>query len=82
MLADKMLDKVVSAITLVSTARQIALPPFEMSVSLVLMPDPIGFALESLWICTTRKGACVRLNILEYMLRPVRWLPELLHFET
>lgn len=76
-LADEMLQEVVTSVTDVSTFFNIARPPFEMTMTFVLVPNPIGFSLEHLGVPAPVPCTGERLNILMDVLSPVRRLDEL-----
>ena len=81
-LSNKMLHKVILAIASMITVRNLAGPILKLSMALILVSDPVSLSFEGLWLATIWKSACERLDIFVDMLSPVRWLVELLHFET
>jgi hypothetical protein len=81
-LADKVLNEVILAVADVRAIRHVALPPFELSMSLALVPHPVCFPLEGLGLIALRESTCERLQVLVDVLCPVRRLLELLHLKT
>lgn len=81
-LPNKMLNEIVPPIASVGAFPNVAGPGLQLSMPLILMPDPIGLALERLGIVAVRKRTSKRLNIFVYVFGPVRRFLELLHLET
>lgn len=77
-----MLDEVVFAVADVATVWLVAGPPFQVSMSLILVAYPVGFALERFRLGTVREGTSEWLDILVNVLGPVRRLAELLGLEA
>lgn len=81
-LTDKMLQKVVASVARMFAFLDIARPPLEMAMAFILMSDPISFPLEHFRVAAVVPGTSKRLNILMYMLRPVRRFDKLAEGET
>jgi hypothetical protein len=81
-LSNKMLHEVIFAIACVVTIGYLASPILELSMPFILVSDPVSFSLERLWFAAVWKGTSERLNILVYVLGPIRRLVELLDLET
>ena len=81
-LSDEVLNEVVPPITLVSTAILGTGPPFQLSVPLVLVPDPVSFPLERLWVRANWKSTSEWLEVLMHVLGPVRWFVKALDREA
>ena len=77
-----MLDEIVFAVADMGAVDDITDPPFQLSMALVFVPDPIGFPLEGFGVRAGLEGADERLEIFTEMFRPVRWFETLLHLET
>lgn len=82
MFSHKMLDEVVLAETGVRAVAKITCPEFKLTMSLILVSDPIGLALERLRFVAPDEGAGKWLDVLMNMFSPVRRLVEPLDFET
>ena len=82
MLPNEVLNKVVLAIAYVTTIWLFASPLLQMTMTLVLMSNPVSFSLERLWFRTVGKGAGEGLHIFMHVFRPIRWLSEFLDLET
>ena len=52
MLADQMLDEIIFAVADVGAVDDITDPPFQLSMSLVFVSDPVGFPLEGFRVRT------------------------------
>lgn len=77
-----MLNEVILTVASVRTIREIAGPPFEMSMPFVLVSDPVSFSLEGLGFCAFGEGACERMDVLVDVFSPVRRLRKLLNLEA
>jgi hypothetical protein len=73
-----MLKEIVPAETLVMACFYITCPPLKVSVTFILMTNPIGFAFEHLWSRALVPGASKGLHILVDVFCPVGWLHKLL----
>lgn len=63
MFSHQMLDEIVFAKTFVRAIVHVAHPPLQLAMPFILMPDPIGLALERLGLGTRGEGAGERLDI-------------------
>src|SRR5947207_9949708 len=79
-LAHKVLHEVVAAVAGMIAVWQVTRPSLELAVAFILVAHPVSLALEGLRLRATGEGASERLHILMHVLRPIRWLMELLHF--
>jgi hypothetical protein len=77
-----MLDEIVLTKTGMGALSYIALPSLKLSMSLILMSNPVGLALEGFRLVATRKRTSEWLNVLVDMLSPIRRFVELFDFET
>ena len=67
MLAYQVLNEIIFSEAHMSTVSHIALPPLQLSVSFVLMSDPIGLPLKGFSVRTALEGASERLQILAHL---------------
>jgi hypothetical protein len=69
--ADEMLQKIVASVASVPTIFDITRPPFEVTVALVLVSNPVSFSLKHLRVTAPIPCACERLDVLMNMLGPI-----------
>jgi hypothetical protein len=77
-----MLHKVVFSIACVVAISDLAGPVLQLTMSLILVADPISLALERFWFAAIGKCAREWLDVFMYVLRPVRRLVEFLDLEA
>jgi hypothetical protein len=77
-----MLHKVVFSVAGVVAIINLAGPVLQLSMSLILVTDPISLALERFWLAAIGKCTRKRLDIFVYVLRPVGWLVKFLDLEA
>lgn len=77
-----MLDEIVLAVACVRAIGKIAGPPFEVSMSFVLVPDPVCFSLEGFRFSAFGEGACEWVNVFVDVFGPVGGLRKLFDFEA
>jgi hypothetical protein len=77
-----MLHEVVFAIACMVAIVNPTGPAFQLSVSLVLMSDPVGLALERFGFAAIGEGTSKRLYVFVNVLRPIGRLVKLLDLEA
>jgi hypothetical protein len=77
-----MLNEIILSKACVVAVTNLARPVFQLTVPLILMPNPIGFSLERLGFSAIREGTSKWLNILVHVFCPIRRLIELFDFEA
>lgn len=82
MFADEVLNEVVLAIAGMCAIRDVAGPPLEVSMALVLVADPVGFAFEGFGFSAVEKGTCERVDIFMDVFGPIRGLCKLFDLEA
>lgn len=80
--ADEMLNEVILAETSVRTIGEIAGPPFEMSVSFVLVSNPVRFSFEGLRFGAFGEGASEGMNVFVDVFSPIGGLGKLFDLEA
>lgn len=77
-----MLNEVILAVTSVCTIGEITGPPFEMSMSFILVSNPVRFPFEGLRLGTFGKGACKGMDVLVDVFSPIGGLGKLFDLEA
>lgn len=77
-----MLNEVILAVTGVRTIGEIAGPPFEMSMSFVLVSNPVRFSLEGLRFVALGESACEGMDVFVDVFSPIGGLGKLFDLEA
>lgn len=76
------MNEIVLSIAGVVAIGYLTSPMLQLSMTFVLVSDPVCFAFEGFGLPAIKKGTCEGLHVFMDVFRPIRWFEKLFDFET